>query len=345
MKKVMFFGALALAILLMLYPAEAFEAAFQAMCTWATSFAPSLFPFFLLIPALTCNEALAFYEKVFGRLLPSLFGIPGRGASAACVGLLAGSPAGSIAAARVISAGGFSLAQAKRLAILASGLSPMFLLSAVGVGLFKNREVGAILMRSNILSLLSCAFVLKFAFRRDENTAVPKDASHSSEGGAGILASVQQLAGVCGYMVLFATVAKLLSILCGSPSLAAQLLGVLEIAGGVNALSKLDMPYEVRVVLYSALCCFSGVCVIVQNRIKLKFVRMRTVEFAGAKFFHAVLGAFFAYLQLKLFPPSAAKAKQTADSLPPLYAAAIVTILVSACVFFDLRKHRGQAAP
>lgn len=339
-RKLLFFGSLAFAALLISYPAEAFEAAFQAMCTWATGFAPSLFPFFLLLPALTCDEALAFYEKAFARVLPGLFGLPGRAASAVSIALLAGSPAGSIAAARVIAAGGVSLAEGKRLQVFASGLSPMFLLSAVGIGLFHDSALGAVLMRSQMLAYVASALIFKHLFRADEAAMIPATAQEKARAG-GIAQSVQQLAGVCGYMVLFATIARLLTALISRPGLAAPLLGVLEVAGGLNALNALPISVPSRAVLFTALSCFGGVCVGVQNRAKLSNVALSPLEFLLAKLLHALLGALFTLMQLNFFSGAPGAA---VDPLAPLFVAAFAGLAASACVFFDLYKQRRQVA-
>ena len=89
------------AALLLGSPVDALSAARQAISVWAVSFVPSLLPFFVVTPALSSDEAARLYTKIFGRAFQVLFGCPGQLSGAALIGLMAGSPAGSIAAGRL----------------------------------------------------------------------------------------------------------------------------------------------------------------------------------------------------------------------------------------------------
>ena len=74
---------------LLLWPETALNAGREAMRTWAASVAPALFPFLLLMPALTGAEAARAYEALLGRWMRPLLGLPGAAAPAGAVGLLA----------------------------------------------------------------------------------------------------------------------------------------------------------------------------------------------------------------------------------------------------------------
>ena len=126
--------------LLMASPSEALAAARQAIAVWAGSFLPALLPFFAVTPALSSDEAARLYAKFFGRAFECLFGCPGQLSGAAMIGLMAGSPAGAIAAGRL--RGHATGAELTRGALLASGVSPGFMLSAVGAAMLGDARLG-----------------------------------------------------------------------------------------------------------------------------------------------------------------------------------------------------------
>ena len=110
--------ALGMCACLLLFPARCAEQARSAMALWAQAVAPALFPFLALLPVLTSEEARDGYERLFARPMRA-FRLPGRAASAAVVGLMAGTPAGATAAGRCANA--LSPRQRFTLGILVSG--------------------------------------------------------------------------------------------------------------------------------------------------------------------------------------------------------------------------------
>ena len=66
MKALKWAGAACMAVLLLVYPETALDAARQSMLTWAQSVAPALFPFMVLAPLLMA--LFAPQERI--RLLP-----------------------------------------------------------------------------------------------------------------------------------------------------------------------------------------------------------------------------------------------------------------------------------
>jgi hypothetical protein len=158
-------AGLIFAALLILNPTGALDAARQALGVWATSFVPALLPFFAVTPALSSDEAAALYSRLLGRPFGALFGCPGHLAGAALIGLMAGSPAGAIAAGRLRRRA--TGAQLTRAALLASGVSPGFLISAVGASMLGDANLGAILLRSLLGALGIGGLILRCAFSDD----------------------------------------------------------------------------------------------------------------------------------------------------------------------------------
>ena len=120
---------------LLLWPETALNAGREAMRTWAASVAPALFPFLLLMPALTGAEAARAYEALLGRWMRPLLGLPGATAPAVAVGMLAGSPAGAAAAVRTAKRTGMDARTLERLTGCVCGLGPGFLVSGIGASM------------------------------------------------------------------------------------------------------------------------------------------------------------------------------------------------------------------
>ena len=137
------------------------NAAREAMLAWYTSVAPALFPFMALMPMLTSPAAARGYERLLGRLMQFLFNLPGAAAPAVVVGMIAGSPAGAVAAVRTCAAAGLTRADAERLTMCCCGLSPAFLITGVGAAMLGNPADGTLLLRAQILTQLTLLAVTR----------------------------------------------------------------------------------------------------------------------------------------------------------------------------------------
>ena len=291
------------AALLLASPVDALSAARQAISVWAMSFVPALLPFFAVTPALSSDEAARFYAKVFGRAFEALFGCPGRLSGAALIGLMAGSPAGSIAAGRL--RGNATGAELTRGALLASGVSPGFLISAVGAAMLGDAHLGAILFRSQLGALLVGGLLFRRAFSGGAPTLPPPPAS-APKGDALTGAGIAMLS-VCAHMVVFAVAARLIAKFLPA-GCEPGILSLMEVSGGCAALAAAPLSRAARLVIIAAACGFGGLAIMAQNLRKLPGVKWQW--YLSGKVLHGALCAGLCWAQLGL--------KLPAIPLPPI---------------------------
>lgn len=272
-------GALGLAFLMMMWPDTALEAAQGAMYTWVKSVAPALFPFLTLLPALTSPAAREMYERALGWAMRPLFGLSGRAAPALLIGLMAGSPAGARAAARV--ADGLDARQARRLGLMCAGVSPMYLIGGVGAALLGEARVGVHLALSQ-----AAAQLLLGALLRGGRGGAVASVDPAADEEKPVRAAVAAVLQVCGYMVLFSVGAALVARLAGRTA-------------GDAALYVLDMPSGLAragergaaLWMVAAIAGFGGVCIGAQNMAHLRQLGVRWRDYLAARGFVAAVCA------------------------------------------------------
>ena len=249
-------AGLALAALLLLRPEAAANGAREAMAQWVYAVAPSLFPFMALMPLLTCDEATTAYERLLGGVTRRLYRLPGAAAPALMVGLLAGSPAGCMAARRVAARAGMTRGQLQRLAAACCGLSPAFYISGIGVALLGSPAQGHVLLRAQLAAQLMMPLVL-MPFCRDETPVGEVDIPSTAS-------PVLAILGVCGWMALFGALAAAMGDMIGDVP-GKLCLCLMDVTSGARIISTLDMSMKLRMVALAALTGFGGLCVCVQN--------------------------------------------------------------------------------
>ncbi len=316
------------AALLLASPVDALSAARQAISVWAVSFVPALLPFFVVTPALSSDEAARLYARVFGRAFQALFGCPGQLSGAALIGMMAGSPAGSIAAGRL--RGSATNAELTRGALLASGVSPGFLISAVGAAMLGDAQLGAILLRSLLGALLLGGLLLRRAFSGGA-PSLPAAPVSAPKGDALTGAGIAMLS-VCAHMVVFAVAARLIAkFLPGGWE--PGVLSMMEVSGGCAALAAAPLLRALRLVLIAGACGFGGLAIMAQNLRHLPGVKWQW--YLSGKVLHGTLCAGLCWAQLGMKLP-ALTLPDTGWEMSAV-AACLLVLLTFAGVFFTRR--------
>ena len=329
--------AVLIAAVLLLAAPISLEAARSAVRLWLESFLPSMLPFFLLMPFLTGPEARDGFSRVFGKLLPRLFGIPGRAAGALLTGLVAGSPAGAIACGALSEE--LSPGEYERLVYLCSGVSPPFLVAAVGVGCFGSAQTGAILLGAHLLALTAGGLLLR---RAHGSKAAPPPQAATRLPSDPILAAMLRLLGVLGWMILFSVLSALLR-LCLRPLAPDWIVaGLCEVSGGAAAVAAAPLPAPLRLAAAAGVCCFGGLCVGAQV---LSATGVSPLRLLGAKLLHAALGtaAALAFERLRVTEISFPEALLPAD--PLAFSAAVAAAAVLAVAICLLARDPGVDEP
>lgn len=277
---------------LIIFPETVLTAAQGAMHGWYTSVAPALFPFMALMPLLTCAESVFFYERLLGRWMRPVLNLPGAAAPAIVVSMLAGSPAGAVAAVRTCSAAGMTRSELERLVLCVCGLSPAFLITGVGAAMLGDPAAGRILLRAQVASqliLLICT--------RGTRPDVPLPERPPAWHDDAVRSAVQGILTVCGYMVVFSVAASVLGRFLRSEAVSAGVLALLDLPSGARKLSNLQLPYEEKLLLTAFFCGLGGVCIAAQN-LSVCANAVRTKKYLLFRTLHGALQTAFTALFL-----------------------------------------------
>ena len=242
----------------LMVPAQALEAARNAMEVWFYSVAPALFPFAAVMPYLTSPQARHVYDKLLGGAVRRLFRLPGRCASAVVTGMLAGSPAGALATARVAAAEGLSRGQAARLAGIACGVGPVYIISGIGAALLDSARVGWQLAISQWLALVITGMLFSRAWAGEPPTETQAPSAGEERP---VQAAVMAVLKVCGYMLLFSVGIAVLGEMLGREL---GLVGlVADLPSGAAALAQRAVAWREPALAVGV--GLGGLCIAAQN--------------------------------------------------------------------------------
>lgn len=324
-------AAVLMTLALVFYSHVAFSAALQGLKLFLEVVFPSLLPFFILSEAMLALGVVHFLGVLFEPLMRPLFNVPGAGSFVLSMGLAAGYPMDAVITGKFRRAGMCTRVEAERLLAFTNTADPLFLFGAVAVGMFKSPALGAWMAAAHYLAALGVGLLFRFYGRHD--TERPSAACATAEHGHllirafrelrrarhedgrplgqilgdAVSESVKTLLMICGFILFFSVLIKVLEITglasylslpvaalfraCGlHPSLVpAAFAGLLEIDVGAQMASDSPAPFIQQVMVTGGIVAWSGLSVHGQVASVLAGTDIRMGPYVLARLLHAVL--------------------------------------------------------
>ena len=297
--------------MLIIDPARYTEQCYNAICLWAESVVPSLFPFMVITALL---NGLGFTERASAPLrgICRKLRLPSAAPPLFAMSCLSGYPAGSRCVAQYREYGLIDDDDAKRLSILCSTSGPLFLVGTVGVKAYGDARKGLTLLAVCLLSvicttILYCLKTKPSAVRRAAYLPRKRgDLIQDSFYGA---VSAVLLAG--SFIVFFCTLGTamqdsrliypltvILSPVFGYDCAQALCLGCVEATGGIFAIARTQSFFSLP--LTGFLITFGGMSIIFQQMCYFKKCNVKFTFFLGFKLLQGAL-AFILLCLVQIF--------------------------------------------
>lgn len=132
--------------MIVVFPEVAFQASLEGLQLWFEIVLPTLLPFFIMVDLLMGLGVVHFLGSLLEPIMRPLFRLPGVGGVAVAMGLVAGYPMGAKVTGELARSKSITQVEAERLMSFANTAGPLFLVGAVGVGMFGRPELGITLL-------------------------------------------------------------------------------------------------------------------------------------------------------------------------------------------------------
>lgn len=300
---------------ILLFPSLAFAGAKNGLLLWWDTLLPTLLPFMIisgLIIRLRITKALShLFYPLFRNLLP----ISQEGSYPIFIGFLAGYPVGAKTTADLLDQKSISLQEGQLLCSLTNNASPMFVLSYIAGAKLLSPKLGIwlllILYSSSYLSTLLWHMMSDKVVKNKTSTITASTLNSKQTMPVfefamiddSILSAFEVVTKVGGYVVLFSVLASFLGALpIGNRVLIACLSGVLEITTGIQNISVLSLPLNIKVILIATVTAFGGFSGFAQTKSVINQTSLSSSSYIITKLISAAiafcLSTFFTLVML-----------------------------------------------
>jgi len=358
------------------FPQDMINATKSALTLWGTIILPSLLPFLIISDLITKSALPHLFSKLFSPLMKTLFKLPGISSIALFLGMTGGYPIGAKTTADLLQTNAISAQSANHMITFVNNSGPLFILGAIGIGLYQSPTIGMLLLISHYLSALLTGFLFRFTQKHSTETTTKTNIHFEIiqlSKLSGILTetikhSIQLITTIGGFILVFSIISTILEktgilLLLSKllfPGIDTQtsysiLTGLLEVTHGVNKIALLEIPLLYKLIITSILISFAGFCIHLQTLSVLSNTKIRFSRYLLGKITQSLLSGAITYFLLWktnfstiLTTIVAVTAPAYTESEIGLILSAILTLLAFSSIFklfqiyFFLSKKRSS---
>lgn len=276
---------------------------------YVVSVLPSMLPFFFFSKLLTELNFAQSSGKLLKKPLRFLFNAPPVSGYILLMSMLCGYPVGAKLVGEFFDSGVLSKEEAKKVASFTSTSGPLFIVGAVGVGMFGDKKIGFILLLSHYIGTFLNGLVFR-GKKLDEKPSLVPLSNADDILNKSMLNTFLSVGLVGGYITVF----NLFIDVCTNVGLIPLLVngmewlnvdgkitsgvagGLLEMTKGCLTLSKSGFPHLVILPLCEFLITFGGLCVTLQSLTFLSKTKISPAYYFLTKFTQGILCSLICFL-------------------------------------------------
>ncbi len=147
-------------VIMILNSKAIFEASVQGISTWAQVLVPALLPFMIVANLMMRLGIINFLGVLFEPIMRPLFNVSGTGGFVMAIGFTSGFPISSLLTAELRQQNKLTKEEAGRLMSFTNNASPLFIFSAISIGMFNYPQLGIVLAAGHYCSNLLIGIII-----------------------------------------------------------------------------------------------------------------------------------------------------------------------------------------
>lgn len=284
-------------------PAVFISKSLDGISAWAFNVLPSVLPFMFFTRILSSLDIIDKLTRPFSPITQLCFKTPPVSFYTFIMAILSGYPVGAKMVADLYTQGKISKQDAFKMTSFCSTSGPMFIIGAVGIGMFASAKIGYILFISHLAGAILNGFIYRNLKTEDNNLQnLPQTQTKTDLNDIVLNSTISILSVGCIIVVSFIIIECFSPLLNLFPQNVSYLLeGIIEITKGCLDLSTLSNKI-IATCLTSFVISFGGISTILQSLTMLNKVNMPVRIFITQKLTHGLLSLITTILILLAFP-------------------------------------------
>lgn len=320
-----------LTFFMIINPSETVAAASNGFKLWYSVLVPALLPFFIVTELMVNLGLVRFIGVILEPIIRPIFKLPGSSSVVIVMGFTSGFPMGAILCKKLYEEKMLTADETERLVSFTNNSSPLFIIGAVGVGMFGSPVYGYLLAVSHYLANLLIGIIWSFKASSPaknnpqtypfktayQELLLTKTKSMGKLLGDAIKNSLNNIIAIAGFIIFFSVLVKMLviwnildwfalTLAYFIPHITPQLayglgMGIFEITLGINTIAMTNSEILIKLVVVSIILAFSGLSIIAQVMSVVAATPVRLSFYIKTRVLQMGLSSIFTYIGYQIF--------------------------------------------
>lgn len=323
---------LILAIFMAINPQQTVQAAASGFQLWYQVLVPALLPFFIVADLLVSLHFVNLIGALLEPIMRPVFRLPGCSALVIAMGFTSGFPMGAVLSRRLLEEKLITPQETERLVSFTNNSSPLFIIGAIGVGMFSSAPLGYLLAVSHYAANLAVGFIWgrlsvptsstvsispRKAFQNLWNQLSNENKDIGGLLGNAVNTSIKNLLAIAGFVVLFSVMTRMFTVWGIMDYLAHFLtwvlssinfsypvcfgigIGLFEITLGSKTIAATGDPVLIKLLAVSIIMGFSGFSIIAQVMSIVAGLPVRLSFYLWSRFIQLTFSALITWIGYK----------------------------------------------
>lgn len=294
-------------------PSSIMESVSFAISIWKDSLIPSLFPFFIVTDLLIQYGFIELIGELLKNIMNNFFHLPGEASFVLIGSLISGFPSSSKYIKELLESNKIDENEANYLLKFNHFSNPLFVIGTIGIMLLNNKKVGLLILCIHILSNFVIAIIYRPKYNKYKKekisiiTAITKmykkrnsnNYSFSEILTNSIFKTIHTLLLLLGIITIFIILSTILKEFFVLPPLSGAMLnGILEMTGGIKAISNINIPLNIKASVITFFISFGGLSIHMQVMSILSGFNIKYTSYFASRILHATISSSLVYLLL-----------------------------------------------
>lgn len=241
---------------------------------------PTMFPTMIIGNLLVKQKIDRIIPKIIKKLFKNIFNFNDYQTGLFITSIFTGSPSNAIYINEYLENNVMTEKEAESMLCITHFINPLFIVGAIGVGVFNSIKIGFILFIMLITENMVKAFILRKKFNHSNITLNWKKTSFIDSLFSSIKTSINSCLMIFGIIVFFSILITLISIIFNISSISICIInGTLEMTSGIISLSSLNIPIIIKFFISYFFINFGGLCIQMQTISMIKNKKIRYLKY------------------------------------------------------------------
>ena len=314
-------------ILIIIVPNVVISSAQAGLLLWFNKILPSILPFLIGTNILIHLGFIDFLGTLLDPFMKRVFNVSGCGAFALVLGMLSGYPVGAKITSNLRENNKISQIEAQRLISFTNNSGPLFIIGAIGIGMFENVYIGYLMLAIHYISAINVGFIFykksgpiivanntsfKDALLKLKLARIKSNKTIGQILGESVKSSLETISLVGGFIILFSVISEIFKVsgifdkigkLIFPDSLEpfsnGLFMGIVEITNGINILSSVEGINSI--IITCGLVSFSGLSILAQTSSMIYKSDIKMNIYIISKILHTIFSILYAIILIPIF--------------------------------------------